>query len=63
MITLNGQTTEFGGSVADLVASRHGSASGIAVAVNGEVLPRSDWPVRVLAEGDRLEIVTAVQGG
>ena len=36
---------------------------GIAVAVNREVSPRSDWTRTVLTEGDRIDVVTAVQGG
>ncbi len=35
---------------------------GIAVAVDWAVLPRSQWDT-ALAEGARIEIVTAVQGG
>ena len=37
--------------------------SGIAVAVNGEVVPRSQWPVYELNDGDVVEIITAMQGG
>jgi sulfur carrier protein len=36
---------------------------GIAVAVNGEVVPRGRWVAQPVAEGDRVEIVGAVQGG
>ena len=36
---------------------------GIAVAVNGEVVPKGAWRERTLAAGDRLEIIRAVQGG
>ena len=35
---------------------------GIAVALDWSVLPRSDWHT-VLSDGDRVEVVTAVQGG
>lgn len=38
-------------------------ASGIAVARNGEVVPRSQWPTTTLSDGDRVDVVTAVQGG
>ena len=40
-----------------------GAASGIAVAVNGEVVRRAAWDERRLHDGDRVEIVGAVQGG
>ncbi len=36
---------------------------GRAAAVNGEVVPRSEWARRVLAEGDEVEFVRAIQGG
>ncbi|MDP4198359.1 MAG: sulfur carrier protein ThiS [Bacteroidota bacterium] len=35
----------------------------VAVAVNDEVVRRSTWPERELRDGDRVEIVRAVQGG
>lgn len=37
--------------------------AGIAVAVNGEIVPRTHWGAREIVEGDALEIVGAVQGG
>lgn len=36
---------------------------GIAVAINGEVVRRSQWTSTVIAGDDRVEIVTAVAGG
>jgi sulfur carrier protein len=33
------------------------------VAVDGEVVPRAAWPGHRLAEGAKIEILTAVQGG
>jgi sulfur carrier protein len=36
---------------------------GVAVAVGGEVVPRAEWDERVLADGARVEVVHAVQGG
>ena len=40
-----------------------GHKLGVAVAHNSEVVPRSQWFVTALAEGDDVELVTAVQGG
>jgi sulfur carrier protein len=40
-----------------------GRKLGVAVARNSEVVPRSQWFVTALAEGDDVELVTAVQGG
>jgi len=40
-----------------------GQKLGVAVAHNSEVVPRSQWFVTALADGDDVELVTAVQGG
>ena len=40
-----------------------GRKLGVAVAHNSEVVPRSQWHATALAEGDNVELVTAVQGG
>lgn len=40
-----------------------GGRLGVAVARNSEVVPRSQWAATALADGDELELVTAVQGG
>ena len=36
---------------------------GVAVAVDGQVVPRSAWSQATLADGARVEIVTAAAGG
>jgi len=36
---------------------------GIAVALNGALVPRADWTAAALADGDRVEIVRPVSGG
>lgn len=36
---------------------------GVAVAVNGAVVPRSEWPARALAADDRVLVIQATQGG
>ncbi|ADD40624.1 sulfur carrier protein ThiS [Stackebrandtia nassauensis] len=62
-VQLNGEPTDINGStVADAVANLSRAERGIAVAVNGEVVPRSQW-TRKLHEGDRIEVLTATQGG
>lgn len=52
-------------TLAQLVAlTGHDSGRpGVAAAVNGEVVPRRTWPDRVLAAGDRVEVLSAAQGG
>ena len=42
----------------DLAARR-----GVAVAVNDAVVPRAAWPARALADGDRVLVIQATQGG
>ena len=39
------------------------SAEGIAIAVNGRVVRKTAWGQTPLNEGDRIEIVRAMQGG
>jgi sulfur carrier protein len=34
-----------------------------AVALNGSVVPRGEWPRTTLVDADQVEILTAVQGG
>lgn len=40
-----------------------GFVQGVAVAVNGEVVPRGGWDRVQLADGDAVEVIMAVQGG
>jgi sulfur carrier protein len=51
-------------TVADIVATmgRNGGR-GLAVAVNGEVVARSQWPETRLTENDRVEVLEAIGGG
>ncbi len=36
---------------------------GVAVALNNKVVPRPEWPTRVLVEADRVLVIQAAQGG
>jgi sulfur carrier protein len=36
---------------------------GVAVAVNGAVVPRSEWPARSLVVDDSILVIQATQGG
>jgi len=38
-------------------------AKGVAAALNDSVVPRSEWKTTPVRDGDRIEIVRAVQGG
>ena len=64
-LTVNGETRELpaGFSVAMLVGRLTPAVRGVAVAVNGEVVPRSAWDATALADGDQVEVLTAAQGG
>ncbi|MDT5031535.1 MAG: sulfur carrier protein [Actinoplanes sp.] len=69
-LTVNGISREVTGafSVGALVAQLTGAQlagaqCGVAVAVNGEVVPRSTWATASLRDGDRVEVLTAAQGG
>ncbi|MBV1849774.1 sulfur carrier protein ThiS [Catellatospora tritici] len=50
-------------TVAELLNNLPVPPRGVAVAVNGEVVRRADWPRHRLVDGDRVEVLTAVQGG
>jgi len=52
-------------TIADLMAARAlaPDARGVAVALNGRVIPRPAWAETSLRDGDRVEIVRAMQGG
>ncbi|MCZ7419097.1 sulfur carrier protein ThiS [Verrucosispora sp. WMMA2121] len=64
-LTVNGADRSLpdGLTVADLVRDVTGQQRGVAVAVNGEVVPRTGWPATVLCGGDRVEVLSAAQGG
>lgn len=64
-VRLNGADRTLGedATVADVVATLTTAPTGVAVAVNGEVVPRGAWSGRALRDGDRVEVLTAAQGG
>lgn len=67
MIMLNGERIELPAG-ANLLAALRGigideSSRGVAVAVDGEVVPRTHWEAYTLRDGARVEALTAMQGG
>ncbi len=66
-VVINGERQELpaGATVAVVVASLATAPEGrgVAVALEGEVIPRSSWQSTQLSDGDRLEVLVAVQGG
>jgi sulfur carrier protein len=67
MIYVNGEPVRDrdGTTIAELLADLgvEPAARGVAVAVDGEVIPRAEWPARALADGERVEALSAMQGG
>lgn len=67
IVELNGRPEELpdGATVADAVkvVGVDGEHRGVAVAVDGEVVRRSDWESTTLGDRQAVEIVRAVQGG
>jgi sulfur carrier protein len=66
-VTINGDRRELpaGATVASVIASFPGACEGrgVAVALEGVVVPRGQWPSTELHDGVSLEVVVAVQGG
>jgi sulfur carrier protein len=64
-VLVNGEPADLadGATVHGVVAALGRGPRGIAVAVNGEVVPRSRWDATKLCDDDRVEVLTAAQGG
>ena len=66
MIKINGVTEELAvATVAALLEARGiaAGARGVAVALNGSVVPRAAWAETKLSAGDAVEIIKAMSGG
>jgi sulfur carrier protein len=66
MIVVNGEPRERdGATIVELLADLgvEDRARGVAVAVNGEIVPRAQWRQLRVDAGDRVEALTAMQGG
>ncbi|MFG2677900.1 sulfur carrier protein ThiS [Streptomyces sp. NPDC048392] len=64
-ISVNGEPREVapGTALDALVGTLTPAPSAVAAALNETVVPRAQWPATALADGDRVEVLTAVQGG
>jgi sulfur carrier protein len=64
-VSVNGKRREIvpGTALDTLVRSLTVAPAGVAAALNETVVPRAQWPSTALSEGDRVEVLTAVQGG
>jgi sulfur carrier protein len=67
MIYLNGDPHDDGAgpTVASLIEhlGLPADARGVAVAVDGEVVPKAGWQTFAIPDGARVEVLTAMQGG
>jgi sulfur carrier protein len=67
-VLVNGQSRELADAVtiAELVAEEApelAGGRGVAVAVDAEIVPRSEWRSTTLEPGQRVELLAAMQGG
>ncbi|MFE3603314.1 sulfur carrier protein ThiS [Streptomyces sp. NPDC059096] len=64
-VSVNGEPREFAAGITldTVVATLTAARSGVAAAVNETVVPRTRWSGTALSDGDRVEVLTAVQGG
>jgi sulfur carrier protein len=64
-VTLNGEPRELpaGSTVATVVRELGADGRGVAVALDGKVVPRAEWGSTEVREGQQLEVLRAVQGG
>jgi sulfur carrier protein len=67
VIVINGERTDVSaGETVTAVLARlglSGDTRGVAVAVDGEVVPRGAWGTFALAQDARVEVLSAMQGG
>ena len=65
IVDVNGEQVELdpGATVETVLEQLAVGSAGIAVALNGEVVPRSAWGTTKLGVDDSLEVLTAAQGG
>jgi sulfur carrier protein len=64
-VTVNGQHWQLphGATLADVLERLGAPSGGVAVALDGAVVPRKSWSGTALLDGARIDVVTAVQGG
>ncbi|MGN0011323.1 MAG: sulfur carrier protein ThiS [Marinilabiliaceae bacterium] len=63
-ITVNDKPVDFQGvTVAQLVAQLGLPETGVAVAIGMDIVPKTEWGVKSLAENDKVMIIKAASGG
>jgi sulfur carrier protein len=65
IVTVNGEERSLptDTTLASLVEGLSAPSRGVAVAIDGEVVPRAEWQATPLQDGARIEVVAAIQGG
>ncbi|MET9699174.1 sulfur carrier protein ThiS [Streptomyces sp. NPDC006529] len=65
VISVNGEPREIpaGTTLDAVVATLTAAPKGVAAALNETVVPRGQWAATAVDHGDRVEVLTAVQGG
>jgi len=63
-LEINGASHEVAATtLAEVIDQQLGTSRGSAAVVDGAVIPRSQWTTFPLRDGQRVELITAVQGG
>jgi sulfur carrier protein len=66
VVTINGEPRELGDAATVETAVRalgEPDGRGVAVALDGEVIPRGEWATTAVRDGQQVEVLRAVQGG
>jgi sulfur carrier protein len=66
VVTLNGERRELRDPATvevAVLATGAPDGRGVAVAVDGEVVPRGEWATTEVRDGQQVEVLRAVQGG
>lgn len=63
-VTINGEKQALNETVSIAALLEHrGQKAGVAVAINGEFVPKSQHAAHILKDADEIEIVAPMQGG
>ncbi len=64
-VIINGQPHEIGNgvSMSELLAHLNTGIKGVAVAVQGRIVPRSEWETYIVSEGEDITLIRATCGG